>query len=79
MSDADISCLDFASQSVVSSKPKGRFFCNPTRRSTMRLQPLHPRPRFFVLFHPSKAHKAHHPTLKKGTFPIGIALCAHHH
>ena len=46
-------------------KPKGRFFCNPTRRPTMRLQPLHPRPRFFVLFHPSKAHKAHHPTPKK--------------
>ena len=41
-------------------KPKGRFFCNPTRRPTMRLQPLHPRPRFFVLFHPSKAH---HPTI----------------
>ena len=24
------------------------------------------------------AHKPHHSTPKKGTFPIGIALCAHH-
>ena len=44
-------------------KPKGRFFCNPTRRPTMRLQPLHPRPRFFVLFHPSQAHHPTNPTI----------------
>ena len=43
-------------------KPKGRFFCNPTRRPTMRLQPLHPRSRFFVLFPPSIPH---HSTPKK--------------
>ena len=33
----------------------------------------------FSSIHQNPPSKAHHPTPKKGTFPIGIAFSAHHH
>ena len=49
---------------------------SPFAGSRKGFSPHIPASRLFILFHPSKAH---HPTPKKGTFPIGIALSAHHH